>query len=220
MKAVLILCNAVSVLAYLAWLGWHHLKALGSSYGNANPASGPGDVGYVFVVVAVATVACAAGSAFAPAGAARILALAPLAFILLGQGFIAWRQGANRGRLREEQAARASAGEAKLARISRDYVLKADAADRAREFKESILTHDRERKTLVRVDVGFRGELDAYAVGRIGGDVLETLEPPASLEKFYRRYVDAEGKSIFDRYTLKHRPGQDLKAYGLERYDR
>lgn len=219
MKGSLILFNGISVAAYLLWLGHNYLRALGSAYGNAHPATGPGDVAYVFVVGAIVTALCLACSFLIPLGAARAVALVPLAYVVLGQGFIVWRQAGNRERHAREEAVRRSAREEKLGRISRDYILRVDPSGAPASFKASFLTHDREIDALVRIDVGYDAGISAHAVGRIKGDVLETLEQGAEFERWYRRYVDRDGKSLFDRYTLRHRPDQDFKDYRLDRYE-
>ena len=76
----------------------------------------------------------------------------------------------------------------------------------------------REASVIVMVDVGWEGEAHAVPVGKIDGAHLDLAEQIPAYEKVYRKYVDAEGKTLFDRYTLRFRPGQDLKAYRLERY--
>lgn len=69
---------------------------------------------------------------------------------------------------------------------------------------------------------GVFGVAAAISQLRVNGDILETMEPVAAqarLKSYYQRYVDAQGKSIFDRYTVRHRPGQDYRDYRLERYE-
>jgi len=216
MKTPLILPGVVSVVAYLLWFGYHGLKSLAAGYGNANPATGPGDVTLVFVTVALLTAACVVYSFFAPASLARVIALAPLAFILLGQGCIAYRQDANRAKHRKSRDAHRAANEVRLSRFSRDYVRREDPDARFTEIKTSFLTLDREHQTLVHIDVDYDSNLSAYGIGRINGDRLDT--PERVDENYYRQYVDPEGKSIFDRYTLRHQPDLGAFDFHLEKY--
>ena len=130
MKAQLFLFNGVSIVAYLGWVGSFYLKALARAYGNANPSTGPGDVAWVFILVGIATAACAIVSFFAPASSARIVALAPLALVLLGYGFIAYRKNVRLARHQRDQDAQTAASELKLSRISRDYIRKMEERDR------------------------------------------------------------------------------------------
>lgn len=218
MKGVLILFNAISVLAFLLWLGWNYLKALGNAFGSVNPSTGPGDMTLLFVAGGIVTAACAVGSFLVPADAGRVVALLPLAYVLLGQGFMLWRESVNRDRYDGKRAAWRAACEEKLSRIPRDYVMDVGAS-RAGAFPEvSFLTHDRELDTIVRIDVGPDSGITPDCVGRIRGGVLETFDHGAAFEKHYGRYLDREGKTIFDRYTVKHRPDQDCGEYRLERF--
>ena len=217
MKASLILFNGLSVAAYLAWLGYHLLRSYARGFTHAAPASGSGDL--VLVLAGVVTAACVAYSFFAPAGLAKAVALTPLAVCLLGYGVVVYRQAANRARVSRIEADRAAALERKLDGISKDYLLKPGAPIGFRRFSSSFLTHDRELDTIVRIDVEEEAGLHAIAVGRIRGATLETVEPVESLKRAYPHYVDAEGKSIFDRYTLRHRPDQKLLEYHLEKYE-
>ena len=214
MKAQLIGFSVLSVVAFLAWFGWQYLVALGAAFGNANRSTGPGDVGWVYVVVGLATAACAVGVFFVPASAGRIVALAPLVLIGLAHGYMAWRAHSNAKRYWGERAAARVARERKLEGISRDFV----AQGSHDAYQSSFLTHDREASVIVMVDVGWEGEAHAVPVGKIDGAHLDLAEQIPAYEKVYRKYVDAEGKTLFDRYTLRFRPGQDLKAYRLERY--
>jgi hypothetical protein len=99
------------------------------------------------------------------------------------------------------------------------HVLKDEQRDYS-EFKVSFLTHDKALQTIVRIDVGFGSEVSAHAIGRINGEVLETFDQRTDSEDYYKRYVDPAGKSIFDRYTVRHRPGQKPEDYHLEQYGR
>lgn len=218
MKAQLFLFNGLSILACLAWLGWTYVKALASAYGNANPSTGPGDLTILFMSVGLLTAACAAISFFVPAPIARFVALAPVVFVLLGQGYIGYRQDANRARYRKNQAAHRVTREALLSRISRDYVRQEDATEQFTEVKSSFLTHDRETSTLVLIDVGYQSEISAYGFGSINGESLDTAQPIDALKKHYGRYLDREGKSIFDRYTLRHKPELAEFDFRLEKY--
>jgi hypothetical protein len=221
MKSQLILFNALSVVAYLIWLGYHFVKGLSLAFSQASPASGPGDITFLFVIIGIALGGCAIGSFFAPAGLARIIALAPIALVLIGQGFIGYREGANRERFRIQRAAVRSARQKKLVGISRDYVLtEVIPGPGVADCEASFLTLDRELNVIVRIDVGFESEVSACELGRINGDVLETLEFGAGFEKLYRQYVDPAGKSIFDRYTVRHHPDQDRNYYRLDKYGR
>ena len=219
MKAQFIVFGILSGVAFLAWFGWHYVKALGSAFGNANPSTGPGDVTWVFIVVGLCTAACVAASFFVPASAGGIVALAPLALILLAHGFIEWRTKANFDRYHREREAARSARDRTLDGISRDFVVK-DPKPVVDDFKHSFLTHDREAGVFVRIDVGHESGITAFPFGRIDGAHLDALESGAGFEMYYRRYVDPEGKSVFDRYAVRHRPDQDVKPYRLERYGR
>src|SRR5262245_57907017 len=95
MKSELIFFNAVSIIGFLAWLGWHFLMGLSRAFGSASSSSGP-DIGWVFIVLGIVGAACVVYSFFAPAGVAKFVALAPFALILLGQGLIAYLEHAHR----------------------------------------------------------------------------------------------------------------------------
>lgn len=222
MKPTPSVLGVASVVLYLAWLGWQYLKGLGRAFGNADPSTGPGDVYWVFVVVGIATLGCTIASFFVPAGAARGVAAAPLALILLGQGFISYQEISRNARHARERAARVAVRLQKLSGISRDFVQMPDPRDPPSASQASFLTHDRELGTIVLIDVSYDAVVTASAFGRINGGVLETTDPvetEARLKSYFQRYVDAQGKSVFDRYTVEHRPGQDYRDYRLERYD-
>jgi hypothetical protein len=218
MKTPLILFNGVGVAVFLAWIGYHLLKGLSHAYSNPNHATGPGDIDYVFVVVGLAIVACAVSSFFAPAGTAKAIALAPIAFVLLAQGFISYKESSNRERYRQEQVVARAARDKSLSRFSRDYVQKEDPREYS-EVEFSFLTLDKSLQTIVQLDVGYQSGVHAYPIGKINGEVLETFDKMDS-EGYYKRYVDAAGKSIFDRYTVRHRPGQKHEDYHLDQYGR
>jgi hypothetical protein len=218
MKGQLILFNAASVLAVLIWLGCQLLKGFGRAIGSLDSSSGPGDVNLVYTLVGVGTAACAVYSFFAPAGGARLIALAPLALILLGHGFISYQESARRERRQRERAARRAIWEKKLSGIPKDYILKGVDLEYS-GIKTSFLTRDRESNTLLQIDVGYESEISAFPVGRIDGEFLDTLERLDPRGKWWPRYVDPEGKSLFDRYTVRHRPDQD-KNFPLDKYGR
>ncbi|RPH49492.1 MAG: hypothetical protein EHM91_03045 [Planctomycetota bacterium] len=83
----------------------------------------------------------------------------------------------------------------------------------------SFLTHDRALHTIVRIEVASQKKVEASPIGSINGETLETLERPEELEKLYKPYVNRNGKSIFDRFKLTHRPDQDMN-YPLEKFKR
>lgn len=101
----LVLFCILSVLAYLAWLGYHYMRALGSAFGNVNHALGPSHVNVVQVLVAVATVSCIAGAMIASDPAASALALLPLLLMALGQGWFAYSERRNLHTFLQRQAA-------------------------------------------------------------------------------------------------------------------
>ena len=216
MKAQLFLYNGISIATYLAWLGYFFLKSLGRAFANANHSSGPGDVGWVFVVAGIATAACAVYSFFAPANIAKTVALAPLGLVLLGYGFIGYSESANRAHYARDAAARKAAGEKKLSGTSKDYVRNNEDLERYDNVKLSFLTQDRELHALVLIDVGYQSEISAFGIGKISGNHLDTLERVD--EKYYGQYRDAEGKTIFDRYTLRHTPELKDFDFHLEKY--
>lgn len=218
MKHPLVILNVLSVAVYGLWLGYHALKALGSAFGNANPATGPGDVAYVFIVIGIATVACVVASVFAPTGSSGVIAVIPVALVLAGQGFITYQVTSNRQRYSAEEVVKKAARESKLAQISKDYALRETDQDTLL-IRESFLTHDREMGTIVRIDVDFGAQLSAFCVGKVHGDRLELFEDGDAWEKHYRRYLNAEGESIFDRYEARYKPGQDYRDYHLERFE-
>lgn len=220
MKTQLILFGVLSLVTYLVWLGWNYLQALSSAFGNANPSQGPGDVGWVFIVLAIVTVGCVVAAFFVPAGAARYVSLAPVALVLLGQCFIMFQEAMNRRAYFRRQDARRAVNEQKLTRFSQDFILKAEAREVDDPYKASFLTYDRQHGVLVRIDVGYNSEISAFPFGRIEGDLLETVQEIRRDSMFFRSYVDAEGKSVFDRYRVKLREDQDLEAYHLEQYKR
>jgi len=222
MKVTPVLLSVTSVVVFLAWIAWQYLKGLARAFGNADPSTGPGDIYWVFVVVGIVTLGCVIGSFFVPPRAARLVAAAPLALILLGEVFIYYQEISRNARHSRERAARVAVRLQKLSGISRDFVQKPDPRDPPSATQASFLTHDRELGRIVLIDVSYDAIVSASAFGRINGDILETMDPvetEARLKSYFQRYVDAQGKSIFDRYTLQHRPGQDYKDYRLERYE-
>ncbi len=218
MKASLILLNALSLVGYLGWLGYHLLRGYGRAFSTAGPVSRTGDL--LYVLLGVATVGCLIYSFFAPGGLAKVVASAPLAVSLLAYGYFLYDDYAGRKLALQEEAAQASAREKKLDVISKDYVLKPGAPMSFVKIRNSFLTHDRELNTLVRIQVDDESNITAFPVGRINGDTLETPDTLEALKKLYLNFVDQEGKSIFDRYTLRHRPGQGTQGYHLEKYER
>jgi hypothetical protein len=217
MKGQLILFNAISVVAYLLWIGWKLFAAFARAMGSSS-AQGP-ETGFVMVVVGIAAAVCVAVSFFAPPSFAKFIALAPLALILLGEGVMSYQKDAYYKRRASERAALRSAREKKLSGISKDYVYKDGMGGAPGDSKSSFLTHDKEFHTIVRIDVSYESQMDVFPIGRINGEHLETLERPQDMAQFYKRYVDSEGKTIYDRYTLKHAPDQD-KNFHLEKYER
>jgi hypothetical protein len=215
MKTQLFLFNGLSLVTYLVWLGWFALKSLARAYGNANPSTGPGDVGWVFIVVGIAGAACSVYSFFAPGGAARVVASAPLVLILLGHGFIAYREATHRNRPPRQEPGDREAQQRKLRGISRDY---AEPSGRSEDRNFSFLTHDREFDTIVLIQAAYGFQIHARCIGKIDGAFLDTYQPGDHLKESYAGYVDGEGKSIFDRYTLRHRPDQDTRKSQLQKY--
>jgi len=211
MKGELIVCNALSVVACLGWIGYKLFAEFARAMGST---SGPGpDVGFVMGIVGIATAACVVASFFVPRGAANTVALAPLALVLLGHLVMGALSNAHWARRHKAREAQLSVWRARLTGVSRDFIYKEGAPGSS---KSSFLTHDKELRTLVRIDVGVEFDSTAYPIGRIYGESLETLERID--DKFYGQYVDPEGKTIFDRYTVTHRPDQD-RNYPLEKYD-
>jgi hypothetical protein len=216
MKSQLILFNGISVAVYLLWIGYKLLEAFARNMGST---SGPGpNVEYVMGIVGVAAAACVVGSFFAPANLSKGIALAPLAFIVMGHVAMSLIKDSHYKERARERAILRAPREKKLSAFSKDYVYKDGMDGAPGGYESSFLTLDRTLQTLVRIDVGYELQMDAFPLGRINGEELETLEPPADLAKFYKRYVDSEGKTIFDRYALKHAPKQDPQAYRLEKY--
>jgi hypothetical protein len=213
---LLILFGAVSVAVYLVWLGWTFLKGLGAAYGNASSSTGPGDIAWVLIVVGIATAGCVIASFFVPAGAGKIVALAPIALVLAGQGFIAWQEKVRWDRYEQEQEFNQSALGQRILAMPKDYQLKVDFTGGRGQPKYSFMTID--RGVIVRVDVGAQCDVRAHPVGRIKGKELETLEQGEGFEKTYRWYWDREGNSILENYTIKHRPDQPLEDYRLDRF--
>jgi len=222
MKGQLILFNATSVIVCLFWLGWKLLEGYAKAFGSTS-GSGP-NVEYVMVIVGVATAVCVPVSFFVPPGAAKFVALAPLALIVLGHGAMSYLKDAYYDRRAREMPARSSAEEELVDENPRDYFWGIGRDYRIRDetpvgSKMSFLTHDRTLQTILRIEVGSQKQIEAFPIGRINGETLETLERPEELEKLYKRYVNRDGESIFDRYKLTHRPDQD-KNYHLEKYKR
>jgi hypothetical protein len=210
----LILFGVLSVAAFLVWLGYHFLQGLARAFGNS---SGP-DISWVLIVVGIGTAVCALGSFFAPASIARLVALAPLALILLGHGFIAYEESAcHRLGARPEPGDRA-AQQRKLQGISRDYVLQDEFTNSPDGRNFAFLTHDRESNSIVQITDAYAFKLHVAFVGKIDGKHLDTLDPPDHLRTKYGRYLDSEGKSILDRYTIRHRPDLDTKSSLLKKY--
>lgn len=221
MKTDLILFNVAGIVVFGVWLGWHYLRALGRAFGTASPSSGPGDIGWVFIVVGIVGAACAAYSFFAPAGAARFVALAPLALILLAHGFIVFLENTRGSRSGGPEPGDREAQQQKLRGISRDYVRKAEPGERpedpdGRNF--SFLTHDREFNTIVLISDAYGYKIYSHCIGKIDGNFLDTWAPADDVKERYGRYVDSEGKTLFDRYTVRHRPDQDSKRSWLKKY--
>ena len=213
----LILLNAFSAFAYLGWLGYQWLRAMGSAFSNS---SSSGEVvNLMLTIVGLATVACAVGSFFAPGDSGKVLAVVPILLILLAQGYISHRKSENSRRLAREQAVRRSARNKKLERLTKDYLSSGDGPEDIAAYEFSFLSHDRELNTIVAVDVQVE-TLAMTPVGKIDGASLDTLQSRAEVEKLYKGFLDKEGKSIFDRYTVRHRPDLDRKEFHLEKYER
>jgi hypothetical protein len=123
MKFHLAIFSALSIGLYLVWLGYNYAKALGSAFGNLDPALGPDHVGFVLVLVGVLSAACIIAAIFTPYDVGRILALLPIALVVVGEGYFVHTE---RGRLTEHariQDARQSIREDRIEQISKDYVL-------------------------------------------------------------------------------------------------
>jgi hypothetical protein len=217
MNAQRIFFVVLSVVGFLAWLGFQYLMALGAAFGSNHRVPGAGDVVWVFVVVGLITAACAIGAFFLPVSTGRLVALAPLVLIILAHGFIVYREKAIAGAYWRRRAAESEARERKLDWIPRDYVDRnPDPAPDA--YKLSFLTHDRDAGVIVRIDVTYAGMVYAAPIGKIDGAHLDLVDESAGFVNVYGGFVDAEGKTLVDRYTIRRRPGQDRKTYRLERY--
>jgi hypothetical protein len=220
MKFHLAIFSALSIGLYLVWLGYNYAKALGSAFGNLDPALGPDHVGFVLVLVGVLSAACIIAAIFTPYDVGRILALLPIALVVVGEGYFVHTE---RGRLTEHariQDARQSIREDRIEQISKDYVLRQAEGEHFQSFKYSFLTHDRDSSALVRIDVGFRSEISAYCIGRIEGTYLAIIaEEDSFAREFYSRYLDEEGRSVFDDYRIRFDPNQDHRDCHFEKYE-
>ena len=218
MKSQLLLLNAVSIAAFLAWLGFQALMGLSRAFGNANPSAGPGDISWVFVVVGIVGAGCMIYSFFAPAGKARLFALAPMGLILAGQVLITWQESARRARFAQKEFEARKAQQRRIEALSRDYVLTDDGSFKLEGREFFFLTVDREFNSIVEVDAADTYQIRANIVGRIDGKHLDTFHSDDDVRKLYGHYLDLEGKSVFDRYTLRHRPDQKYDFSELKKY--
>ena len=62
-------------------------------------------------------------------------------------------------------------------------------------------------------------EITPIAVGKIDGDRLEVRVDEKVFGNHYGKYVDKEGKTLFDRYKIEFNPRQDPADYQLKKYD-
>jgi len=215
----LIYLNAGSVVGYLFWLGYCYVKALGSAFSSASHSSSDGGVvNFLLAGVAVAVVACAVGSFFAPAGRAKLLALAPLLLIPLAEGFIRYQKDADHRKWAREHPAPTSVRKRNLQGFSKDYVIRGKGQDDDEYADESFLMHDRELNTIVCIEAG--DTIRSTPVGKVDGQHLDTLLSRPELVDLYKWYVDREGKKIYDRYVVRHRPDLDPKEFHLEKFQR
>jgi len=216
---VLILLNAVSVVGYLSWLGWSWVKAMGSAFSTGAHSSSEGELANVLLAgVAVAVVACGVGSFYARAGVGRWIALAPIALLLLSQGIIDHQRSADRRQWAREHSAARPPRKRNLQGISKDYIIRGRAQADDDYADESFLTHDQELNTIVCIEEG--ENIRATPIGKVDGNHLDTLLSREELVRACKWYVDREGKHVFDRYVLRHRPDLDRKEFHLEKYER
>jgi hypothetical protein len=60
----------------------------------------------------------------------------------------------------------------------------------------------------------------ATPVGKVDGPHLDTFQSREELVGLYKWHVDRQGKHVYDRYTLRHRPDLDPKGFNLEKFQR
>jgi len=224
MTGTLIGLNAIAVVAVLAWIGWRLLAAFGRAMGSTSSSGNTEYIGFTLAIVGLATLACVVYSFFAPNNYAKLVALAPLALIVLGQLYIGCRESGSFRQSMKDLVPAFGSGDGslkkvKFSRLSQDYVLPESECKRYR-FKHSYLTHDKDVKTIVRIDVGEDGVSEAYGVGMIKGEELEVRVHQERFERFIRQYVDKEGKSLADRYKISFNVKQWEEYYHLDRYVR
>ena len=222
MTGTLIGLNAIAVVAVLAWIGWRLLAAFGRAMGSTSSSGNTEYIGFTLAIVGLSTLACVVYSFFAPKNYAKLVALAPLALIVLGQLYIGYREsGSFRQSVKDLVPASGSEDgslkKVKFSRLSQDYVLPESECKRYR-VKRSYLTHDKDLKTIVRIDVGEEGNCDAFAVGMIKGEELEVRINEKYFERLILKYIDKEGKSLADRYKISFNVKQWEGYSCLDRY--
>lgn len=207
MRSYLVAFCLLSVLAYLAWLGYHYLHALGSAFGNVNPALGPSHVNVVLAAVAVATVACVAGAVFVPGGMAKALALFPFLLVVLGQGYFSYSERSNLRAFAQREAAAEQARREELDALPRDFVLAEDVVRAGHPFATSFLMRDAASDYLFRVDVGYRSEISRIPLGQIDGARLDVFGDESTFRpSFYANYLNEAGESLFDHFEVRFAP--------------
>lgn len=208
MRTHLIAFSILSVLVYLAWFGYHYASALGSAFGNVNPALGPSNVNGVLAGVALATVACIAGALLAPAGIGKLLVLFPLVLVAVGQGYFTYSERSNLVMFEKREAAAEQARREELEALPRDFVLAEEAAPSGHPFAISFLMRDAASGYLFRVDVGQRSEISRISLGRFEGDRLHLFGDAGTFrESFYANYRNERGESLFDLYEVRFAEG-------------
>ncbi len=209
MRTQLIGLCLLSVLGYIAWLGYCYMRAIGAAFGNVNPALGPSHVNVVLVAVAVATVVCVAAAMFAPPNMAKVLALFPLLLIGLGQGYFVYSERSNYDAFTQQEAVGVQTRRAELELVSKDFVLMASDRRASSPFAFSFLTRDESSSELIRVDVSHSYHATRLLLGRVNGSRLEIpRDRSAFSERFYRNYVNEAGESIFDHFEIVFVPVQ------------
>ncbi len=220
MKIIIIVSNIISVLALAGWAYFIWLNGMAAGFNTTGSTGTPKIVTITasfFIVLLIVTIASIIASHLHPSKLAILWAVIPLVVSLGYLSFLGIQKARFHALTNEYRIEMKS----KLDSISKDYLFNGQPLETYQGSTSKFFTYDKANQEIVEIDV-YDGEMiaDVYAFGKIKGDTLEVVleEVAKDANGYYKKFLDKNGKSIFDNYKVVFVPDQMDEDYHLSQY--
>jgi hypothetical protein len=221
MKMIIIVGNVLSVIALAGWALtiWAHILALGHNpTGNSGSTSRALNIIVIFfIILLIVTIVSIIASHIAHARSAVVWAMLPL---VLSLGYVTFK-GVQSAVYKSESNQIQAEDKAKLDSISKDYLLGGRPIEKSHASTNRFLTYDKVNQEIVLVlAYGDAVVAEVFPFGKVRGDTLEVVieENAKDSDGYYKEFLDANGKSLFDNYKVMYVAGQKTEEYHLDQY--